>query len=69
MLAADSILTGHGQAADLQVKALLKGVKKMLRINSIKLSLDESELVLKSKAASILGIDEKKISKIRIIKM
>ncbi len=40
----------------------------MLRINSIKLSLDESENLLKAKAAKTLGIDAKKISKIRIVK-
>ncbi|MBR5773780.1 MAG: hypothetical protein IKY44_02895, partial [Clostridia bacterium] len=40
----------------------------MLRINSIKLLLDESEALLKAKCAKILGIDEKKITKIRIIK-
>lgn len=40
----------------------------MLRINSIKLSLNENEQLLKSKAAKILGIDIKKISEFRIIK-
>lgn len=40
----------------------------MLRINSIKLSLDESEDLLKAKASKALGIDVKSIKKLRIIK-
>ena len=40
----------------------------MLRINSIKLSLDGNEQALKSKAAKILGIDIKRISELKIIK-
>ena len=40
----------------------------MLRINSIKLSLDENEALLKRKAAKIVGIDVNKISKLTIVK-
>ncbi len=40
----------------------------MLRINSIKLTLDESENLLKTKSAKILGIDVDKITEIKIIK-
>ena len=40
----------------------------MLRINSIKLSLDEDEGILKAKAAKALGIGVKSILKIKIVK-
>ena len=40
----------------------------MLRINSIKLSLDDNESLLKTKSAKVLGIDVKHILKIKIIK-
>lgn len=40
----------------------------MLRINSIKLSLDESENLLKAKSAKLLGIDAKHILRVKIIK-
>lgn len=40
----------------------------MLRINSIKLSLDDNENLLKAKVSKLLGIDVKNIKKLRIIK-
>ena len=40
----------------------------MLRINSIKLSLDENESLLRNKAAKSIGIDVNKITKLTIIK-
>lgn len=58
-----AIFSGINAAND-----ITKGTVKMIRINEIKLSLDDDESLLKSKAAKILKINEKYIESYTIFK-